>query len=152
MTNASTTETSLQVSRVINAPREKVYNAFLDRASLTKWYHPGAMTTKVHTLEPREGGAFRISMTATEGEMAGTHTCYGTFLELRPHERIVHSWIWEGPAEVNSGRDSKVTLLFKETGGRTEVTLRHDGLPHAQGVQNHLPGWTGILENLAHAF
>ncbi len=140
---------ALRISRVIQAPRERVYKAFLDRESLAKWYHPGTMTTEVHTLEPREGGAFRISMTATEGEMAGTHTCVGKFLELRPHERIVHTWMWEGPGEAMSGRNSKVTLTFREVKGGTEVTLLHEGLPHKESVASHTHGWTGLLENMA---
>lgn len=152
MTNAQTTETSLTVSRVIKAPREKVYDAFLDRDSLTKWYHPGPMQTKVHELEPKVGGAFRISMIATEGEMAGTHTCYGRFLELDPHDRIVHTWAWEGDGEAMSGTDSKVTLTFKDMEGGTEVTLVHAGLPNKEGVESHTHGWAGLLENLAAQF
>lgn len=152
MSNEQATDTSLRIRRVIRAPREKVYNAFLDRASLNRWYHPGPMTTEVHELEPREGGAFRISMVATEGEMAGTHTCAGRFLELRPNQRIVQTFAWEGEGAAMTGPDSRIIVTFEDApGGGTEVTLVHEGLPGRESVESHTHGWTGTLENLATA-
>lgn len=152
MSNEQTTNTSLRVRRVIRASREKVYKAFLDRASLERWYHPGPMTTEVHAIDPREGGDFRISMVATEGETAGTHTCHGRYLELRPNERIVHTFAWEGDAAGMTGADSRVTVTFADAPGGTEVTLVHEGLPDRESVESHAHGWTGTLENLAAAF
>ncbi len=147
-----TTETSLKVSRVIKAPREKVYNAFLDTEMLNKWYHPGPMRTEVHKLEPRKGGSFRLSMIADEGEMKGAHTAYGKFLELVPNEKIVHGWAWEGEEEAMSGTDSKVTVTLRDVAEGTEVTLLHEGLPHKESVESHTQGWVGCLENLASMF
>lgn len=152
MTKTQTTETSLQVSRVIKAPREKVYNAFLDSKMLAQWYHPGPMRTEVHKVEPQKGGDFRISMIADEGEMKGKHTAAGKFIELVPHEKIVHSWAWEGEEQAMSGTDSRVTVTLKEVAGGTEVTLLHEGLPHKQSVESHTQGWVGCLENLAAVF
>src|SRR5688500_6100456 len=82
------------VSRRVDAPRAEVYRALLDPASVAKWKAPQGMSCVIHTFEPREGGALRISLTYESPTDAGkttpqTDTYSGRFVELVPNERVV---------------------------------------------------------------
>lgn len=148
MTQAKTTNDSLQVRRVIKAPRDKVYDAFADPKKVAKWYHPGPMRTEVYTWNPKTGGDFHIAMIADAGEMAGTHVARGTFTEVVAGEKLLHTWRWDGD-DPNMNTESLVTVELRDVEGGTEVVLTHTRLPSAESVQSHTHGWTGTLENLA---
>ncbi len=98
MTEASTSGGTTQVSRVIKAPRKRVYQAFLDPEAVAAWFAPDTMRAHVHTFDPREGGKFRISLTyqkpedSQRGKTAGdTDTYHGRFVKLVPDEMIVEA-------------------------------------------------------------
>lgn len=84
---------SLHISRVIKAPRERVYDAFLDADAYGKWLPPAGYTARVHALDPRVGGRFRISFTSLDKR--DHHTFGGAYLELQPPERIVSTDAFE---------------------------------------------------------
>lgn len=156
MKDAQTTETSLRVSRVIKAPRRQVYRAWLDAQSpeMSRFAPdqvPGKpMRVEVHELEPRVGGRYRASMIAEEGSFQGTYTAHGEYLELVPDERIVQTHFWE--SEEESPQGTRVTIMFRDVEGGTEVTIVHEGLSGRESVQSHAEGWTQALENLAAAY
>ena len=152
MPETETTETMLRVSRVIKAPRDKVYEAFTNPKLLAKWYHPGPMTTTVHQWEPKVGATFHITMHASEGEMKGDHTARGKFTEIVPGKKLSHTWAWESPDPVMGAKGSVVTVELKDAPGGTEVTFIHEMLPGKESVENHSKGWIGCLENLAALF
>src|SRR5258708_1083769 len=96
MTGPSATGASTKVSKVIKAPRNVVYRAFLDKDSLVAWLPPNNMTGHVHTFEPREGGKFRISLTYIDPKKSppgktseNMDTVQGRFAKLVPNETIV---------------------------------------------------------------
>lgn len=157
MANGQTTDKSLSVSRVVKAPREQVYRAWLDPGSprmrqAAPNQAPGRpMEVEIHEFEPRVGGAYRISMIADEGPV-GTHTFAGKFLELVPNERIVQSHRWVSEEGGGEQPETKVTITFKDVADGTEVTIMHEGLPGKESVENHMEGWSEALENLAAAY
>ena len=141
------TQTSLQVRRVINAPREKVFQAFTDPALIGRWYHPGPMRTEVRKWDATQGGTFDIAMIADEGEMAGTHEAHGTFQAVEAGRKLVHTWSWKSD-DPNMNGESVVTVELKDADGGTEVILTHERLPNKESVESHTHGWVGCLENL----
>lgn len=147
MTNITTEQTSLQIDRTFDAPRDKVFQAFIDPDIVAKWYHPGPMRTVVHAWEPRPGGALHIAMIADEGEMKGENVSRGTFKEVEEGRKIVHTWKWDDmDADPN---ESLVTVTFEDADGGTKVTLVHEQLSGKESVESHTQGWVGCLENLA---
>ena len=134
-------ELSLEVTRVIAAPQEAVYEAWLDPEKLRRFMTPGpGMRVASAETDPREGGRFAIVMANDEAELLHE----GTYEELRPHDRIVFTW--ESPF---SAEGSRVTLDFAPADGGTEVRLRHVRFPDLQSRDNHEGGWSTILSVFA---
>ncbi|WP_421854170.1 SRPBCC family protein [Oricola sp.] len=108
---------SLTISKTIAAPVEAVFNAWLNAETLAKFMTPGPdMSVPRASSDGREGGRFEIVMAASDQEIPHA----GTYLEVKPHERIVFTW--ESPYSVDG---STVTLTFKPAGGGTDVELTH---------------------------
>ncbi len=131
-------EDSLRVSRVIAAPRERVFAAWLDPESLRRFMCPGGKTVTRAEVEPRAGGAFRIDMQGSDG--LWVHT--GTYLEVSPPEKLVFTW----QSKATGGVPSLVTVVCLDRGGATELVLTQERLPSANAVVRHTGGWTQILE------
>lgn len=155
MTQPEITETSMQVSRVIEAPREEIYRALTDPSSRhAKRFVPNQAPGKPMELgfdrtEPaQEGDAYRVTMRAEEGPAKGEHTAYGEFLELVPGERIVETHQWEGDPDHG---ETQVTITLEEVPGGTRVTILHEGLPSRESAEGHADGFSECLENLAAA-
>lgn len=137
------TELTLTVERTIAAPRETLFNAWLDPEMLRRFMLPGeGVTVPVAKTDPVEGGRFEIVMQA--GDNPIPHA--GTYREISPHDRIVFTW--ESPYSTD---DSEVTLEFAPDGDGTKVTLTHVRFPSAESRDNHEAGWTRILASLADA-
>lgn len=137
-------ELSLTVSRVINAPIEKVFNAWLDPAMMTKFMTPGeGMTVEDAKSDPVEGGSFSLLMVAKEGKLPHG----GEYKTIAPYSTIAFSWL--SPFSVDG---SLVTLKFAPKEGGTEVELNHIKFADEEQRNNHEGGWTVILESLAKAF
>lgn len=137
------TELSLSVSRTINAPANKVFNAWLDPELLARFMLPGeGMTVPRAATDPVEGGRFDIVMQAGEQEIPHA----GTYKKIDRHSQLVFTW--ESPMSVD---DSTVTLDFKPVAGGTEVTLNHVKFASEESRDNHKGGWAGILAQLENA-
>lgn len=155
MTEPEITETTMEVSRVIEAPRQAVYEALTDPSSrYAKAFVPNQapgtpMDLVFERKEPaREGGTYRATMTADEGPAKGQHTAYGEFLELVPHERIVETHHWEGDPDHG---ETRVTITLEDVPGGTKVTILHEGLPSRESAKGHAEGFGESLANLAAA-
>src|SRR6476661_10764574 len=86
---------TIRLHRVLLAPRERVYRAFLTPEAMTKWLPPNGFTGKVHEMDARVGGKYRMSFTNfTTGQ---SHSFGGTYLELKPHERIRYTNKFDAP-------------------------------------------------------
>lgn len=144
MTIIETAETGLTVHRTIDAPRERVYRAYLDPVELTEWFAPGSLTPEVHALDPEPGGPLSVSFVDEENRT----DLEGTFVEMIENERIVHTWNYPGE------EGSPVTWELRDVDGGTEVTLTHEDIdPYrersaAENVDGYVEGWTSALEKL----
>lgn len=134
------TDLSTTVMRRINAPAERVFNAWLDPKMLARFMcpAPGVTVPRAET-EARVGGRFDIVMHLNDKDIPH----WGTYSEISPHEKLVFTW--ESPFSVEG---STVTLTFAQTGDATDVTLVHVKFPSEESRENHTTGWTRILEVL----
>ena len=133
---------SLEVRRVIRAPRARVFAAWTTAAELKRWHAPGPLHVGLAELDVRVGGAYRIHMVAPDGT---EHRVSGVFREVDPPRRLSYTWGWDGDHPV---KDSVVTIDFLDQGTSTEVVLRH-AIAHDKERTSHTGGWTAILEKLA---
>lgn len=147
---ASTTERrSITLSRVIEAPPERVYEAFLDPDELAQWLPPTGFSAEVHHLEPEVGGTFRITFTGQTEEFEGyDHSFGGTYLELVPGERIINTDAFETDDPDMAG-EMTLTVTFEAVNDGTEVTVHQTGIPEAVPPEDAEAGWTDSLANLA---
>ncbi|QSQ27200.1 SRPBCC family protein [Pyxidicoccus parkwayensis] len=144
---------STRISRRVNAPRAKVYRTILDAHAVATWMVPDGMTSHVHTFEPREGGAFRISLTydaptGTGKTTAQMDTYHGRFVKLVPDTQVVQVVEFE---TSNPGMRGEMTITFTLTDvdGGTEVHAVHDNLPPALSPADNETGWQMSLGKLA---
>ncbi len=150
--DASATETtsdeerSITVSRVIEAPPERVYEAFLDPEDIAVWSPPDGFRADVQKVEPEEGGSFRIENNAEAEEMEQySHTSQGTYQELKRGEKIV--WTDES-GEGDDHRTVIITLDSVPTG--TEATLCIEGIPENVAEDYGVAeAWEDSLKKLA---
>jgi uncharacterized protein YndB with AHSA1/START domain len=136
--------TTLQITRVIKAPRERVYAAWTDPSQLRQWFGPETTQTKELIADPRVGGEFRWSLINCDGEEM---TVAGEFRELTPDRKIVFTWQWQDD-ELWDNQTSVVTVELADREGGTEVCLTHEQLPSEQSRDNHEEGWTSLLVKL----
>lgn len=142
-----------RVIRHIRAPRTAVYRALLDPVAVQTWMVPEGMTSQVHAFEPREGGAFRISLTydeptATGKTSARTDTHHGRFTRLVPDTLVVQAVEFETDDPALQGEmTASYTLTDTEDG--TEVVGLHEGLPPGISPDDNEQGWTMALDKLA---
>jgi len=146
---------STVVSRVVHAPRDTVYRAFLDADALATWLPPGSMHGVVHAFDGREGGAFRISLVYPDDERdargkttASTDTVEGRFVTLVPDERIVWSTQFESADPAFAGEMMVITTLAMASSG-TEVTIRCENIPPGIRPEDNEAGCRSTLEKLA---
>ena len=143
------------ICRHIKAPRANVYRALLDAEAVARWMVPTGMTSQVHAFDPREGGAFRISLTydAPTGTSKGkttahTDTYHGRFVTLVPNEQVVEVVEFETEDPALQG-EMTITFRLADVEGGTEVVAVHDGLPSGLSSVDNETGWRLSLANLA---
>ncbi len=98
---------TVRFHRVFRAPPERIYRAFLDAEALAKWLPPHGFTARVHSIDAREGGSFRMSFTNLSS--GNSHSFGGTYTELVPNTRIVHTDRFDDP---NLPGEMRVTITF----------------------------------------
>ncbi len=136
--------TSLEIRRVIKAPRDRVYAAWTDPAQLRQWFGPEKVQTNDLIVDPRVGGKFRWDLTNSEGEKM---TCRGEYRELQPGKKVVFTWKWDDD-EVWENHISIVTVELDDVDGGTELRLRHEQLPNEASRDGHTGGWNSALDKL----
>src|SRR5687768_17420077 len=135
---------TIRLHRVFQAPPERVYRAFLDPEALVKWMPPHGFTAKVHQLDARVGGSYKMSFknfTTGSGNSFG-----GKYLELVPNERIVHTDEFDNPGLPGT---MKVTITFKKVLVGTEVHITQEGVPDVIPAEACYLGWQESLILLA---
>ena len=138
------TTNTVRLHRVIRAPVERVYRAFLDPDALAKWMPPNGFTCKVHHIDAKVGGTYKMSFTNfTTGR---SHAFGGEYLELVPHERIRHSDRFDDP---NLPGEMVTTVSLREVSCGTELNIVQEGIPEAIPIEGCYLGWQESLTLLA---
>ncbi len=131
---------TVRLHRVLRAPPERIYRAFLDADAMVKWLPPNGYTARVHHMDAKLGGTFRMSFTNfTNGE---SHAFGGEYLELSPHARIRYTDKFDDP---NLPGVIEVTVTLKKVSVGTEVNIVQDGIPDAIPVEACYLGWQESL-------
>jgi uncharacterized protein YndB with AHSA1/START domain len=144
---------STRVSRHVNAPRSAVYRALLDADAITRWRVPAGMTSQVHQFDPREGGAFRVSLTYDAPGKAGTSqsrtdTYHGHFARLIPDRQVVEVIEFE-TTDPALGAAMTLTTTLTDADSGTEILVVHDGIPASVPHTDNETGTRMALANLA---
>lgn len=145
-TTTKPTTGTVRLIRVFKAPRERVFNAFLDPDALAKWMPPNGYTAHMYKFEPKVGGTYRMSFSSLDKK--DTHFFGGKFLEIKPYERLHYTDKFESEDPAMKG-EIKVTVTFKDVPGGTEVRIVQEGVPKKIPLEGAVLGWTQSLENLA---
>ncbi|MGP8034046.1 MAG: SRPBCC family protein [Steroidobacteraceae bacterium] len=135
---------TVRLHRVLRAPPERVYRAFLDADANAKWLPPNGFTCKVHHLEARVGGTYRMSF--TNFSSGSSHSFGGKYVELVPNERIRHTDTFDDP---NLRGEMQTTITLKKVIVGTELTVVQEGIPAAIPPEACYLGWQESLTLLA---
>ncbi|MGH7311930.1 MAG: SRPBCC family protein, partial [Candidatus Rokuibacteriota bacterium] len=140
---ASTTNT-VRFHRVLRAAPEKVYRAVLDADAMAKWLPPNGFTGKVHHMDAKVGGTYKMSF--TNFATGRGHSFGGEFLELVPHERIRYTDRFDDP---NLPGEMHTTITLKGVSCGTELNVVQEGLPDVIPLEACYVGWQESLTLLA---
>ncbi len=135
---------TVRLHRVLRAAPEKVYRAFIDPDAMVKWLPPHGFTGRVHQMDARVGGTYRMSF--TNFGTATSHAFGGEFLELVPGERIRHTDTFENDALPGT---MTTTITFTKVSCGTELTAVQEGIPEMIPVEGCYLGWQESLQLLA---
>ncbi len=133
-------ELAVEVKKVINAPIEKVFKAWVEPEQMKQWYSPEGMTTPSASSDAKTGGKYSVAMKMGDQ----TFNQSGKYLEVDEPNKLVFTW---------NNESSVVTVDFKKLGdNKTEVALRHSGFSDEQMRDQHDDGWKGTLSKLEKYF
>jgi uncharacterized protein YndB with AHSA1/START domain len=135
---------TIRLHRVLRATPDRVYRAFLDSDAMVKWLPPNGFTGKVHHMDARVGGSYKMSFTNfTTGK---SHSFGGEYLELLPHERIRYRDKFDDP---NLPGAMQVTIIIKKVSCGTEINITQEGVPDIIPAEGCYLGWQESLALLA---
>lgn len=135
---------TIRLHRVLRAPAERVYRAFIDPDAMAKWLPPNGFTGKVHEMDARVGGSYKMSFTNfTSGN---SHSFGGKYLELIPNERIRHTDKFDDDALAG---EMITTITLKKVSVGTDVEIVQEGIPAAIPPDGCYLGWQESLTLLA---
>lgn len=135
---------TIRLHRVLKAPPERVYRAFLDAKAMVKWLPPNGFTGQVHHLDARVGGSYRMSFTNFNSEKS--HSFGGEYLELTPNERIRHTDRFD---DANLPGEMQTTITLKQVSVGTELNIVQEGVPAVIPAEACYLGWQESLILLA---
>jgi uncharacterized protein YndB with AHSA1/START domain len=135
---------TVRLHRVLRAPPERIYRAFLDADAMAKWLPPHGFTGKVHQLDARVGGRYEMSF--TNFATGQRHAFGGEYLELVPDERIIHTDAFDDP---NLPGEMRTTVSLSKVSCGTELSVVQEGLPPAIPLEACYLGWQESLMLLA---
>ncbi len=136
---------TVRLHRVFKTKPERIYRAFLDADAMAKWIPPYGFTCKVHHMDPKVGGTFKMSFTNfTTGHR---HSFGGEYLELMPNEKLRYTDKFDDP---NLPGAMQVTVNLKQVVCGTEVNIVQEGIPEMIPVEMCYLGWQESMAQLAH--
>ena len=135
---------TVRLHRVLRASPERVYRAFLDPDAMAKWLPPHGFTGKVHEVDARVGGKYRMSF--TNFSTGNSHSFGGTYTELTPNERISYTDRFDDP---NLPGEMRNTVSLRAVSCGCDVSIVQEGIPAAIPVEMCYLGWQDSLQLLA---
>jgi uncharacterized protein YndB with AHSA1/START domain len=135
---------TVKLHRVLRAPPDRVYRAFLDPDAMAKWLPPHGFSGKVHHMDAAVGGGYRMSF--TNFGTGKSHSFGGKYTELVPNERISYTDQFEDP---NLPGEMKVTIAFSPVACGTDLNIVQEGIPDSIPVEFCYLGWQESLSLLA---
>lgn len=138
---------TLELERVIRAPRARVWAAWTNGDLLHRWSCPEGMHIPEASVDFRVGGQWEIVM-AVDEDPSRRHVAFGIYLEIDPPERIVQEHQWR-TAEGASSPRTIVTVIFQDEGEQTRLVLKQEGFGSVGDRDGHREGWTSTLDKLA---
>ena len=139
--NAAAEDTTLEIIRLFDATPTQVFEAWLHREEWQAWIGVEGMVCEVPVLEPHIGGKYHINMRLSTGQVIPVT---GVFKSIEPPTRLVFTWGWEN----DSHQQSLITLTFRDKAGKTELTLRQEGLGSVANRDDNGRGWNSALNKL----
>lgn len=140
---APTSELTLSMKRVLDAPRPVVFRGLTDPDELARWWGPNGFTTPSAVVDLRIGGSYRFGMQPPEGEL---FYLTGEFVEVEPPARVAYTFRWEDPAPGD--QQTVVTLSLREVGESTELSVTQGPFATEERRTLHHDGWTDSLTRL----
>ena len=141
---------SLTINRTINAPREKVFEAWTDPEQLRRWWGVAeGWTAVIAEVDLRVGGTYRLGM--LEPGKDHRYVAAGVYREILPPEKLVFTFAWERTPHDTSDwipSETLVSIEFLDRGDSTELVLTHDQFPDENMKNEHNEGWNGVLASL----
>lgn len=138
------TSNTVQFHRVLRTTPEKIYRAFLDADAMARWLPPNGFTARVHHMDAKVGGVYRMSFTNfTTGR---SHSFGGTYLELVPHDCIRYTAKFDDPNLVG---EMQTTVTLKKVSCGTEINIVQEGIPAVIPTDACYLGWQESLAFLA---
>ena len=131
---------TVRLHRVLRATPERVYRAFLDADAMAKWLPPNGFTCKVHHLDAKIGGTYKMSF--TNFSTGHSHSFGGKYLELVPNERIRHTDEFDDP---NLPGEMQTTVSLRQVSCGTELDIVQEGIPEAIPPEACYLGWQESL-------
>jgi len=135
---------TVRLHRVLRAPADRVYRAFLDADAKAKWLPPHGFTGKVHSIDARVGGSYKMSF--TNFSSGSTHSFGGTYTELVPNEKLCYTDKFDDP---NLPGEMHVTVTLRKVMCGTELSIVQEGIPAAIPAEMCYLGWQESLNELA---
>ena len=140
----STATGTVRLHRVLTAPPERIYRAFLDADAMCKWLPPLGFTGHMHSMDARVGGSYRMSF--TNFSSGSSHSFGGTFVELVPNERIRHTDRFDDP---NLPGEMQTTIVLRKVTVGTEIEIVQESIPAVIPTEACYLGWQESLTLLA---
>lgn len=135
---------TVRLHRVLRAPAERIYRAFLDPSALCKWLPPHGFTCEVHSLDAREGGSYAMSFTQLSNGQR--HSFGGLYIELQPNHRICHTDRFD---DTQLAGEMRTTITLTPVSCGTDVAIVQEGIPSLIPVEGCYLGWQESLQLLA---
>ena len=135
---------AVRLHRVLRAPAERVYKAFLDADAMARWLPPYGFTGKVYEIDPKVGGGYRMSF--TNFGTGSSHSFSAKYIELVPNERIRHTDRFD---DANLPGEMNVTITLKTVLCGTELSIVQEGIPAVIPAEMCYLGWQESLLQLA---
>jgi uncharacterized protein YndB with AHSA1/START domain len=138
-------ENTVKLHRVLSAPPERIYRAFLDADAMAKWLPPHGFTGKVHHIKAEVGGTYKMSF--TNFSTGNGHSFGGEYQELVPGEKIRYTDSFDDP---NLPGEMETTITLKQVSCGTQLDIVQEGIPEVIPAEMCYLGWQESLAQLAH--